>query len=324
MHSVGILGLGSIGRRHARVLSSLMPDLQIYAHRTSKGALQEGFTGVTELDRDAFFSSKFDLVVISNPSSLHLQTLRDVLSANLAGTVLVEKPFCLPGEADAAEKLIADAGGIRILPGNTLRFHPAVASLQAAVRDRMLGNTLECHAHFGTYMPGWHPYEDYRSTYAARRDLGGGVLMTSIHEIDLVHHLFGPGRVAAALVGRLSLDEIDVEDSAHLLLTLERCRVANVSLNFFERPADRSLKVIFERGVWSWTFGQPVVTVVSWDGDRRLERRDEVDASVDAMYLNMWGCVQRDDLAGFELPGVFSSLRTAAAAHAMSEATGWN
>ena len=82
--------------------------------------------------------------------------------------------------------------------------------------------------------------------------------------------------------------------------------------------------MIFERGVWSWTFGQPAVTVVSWDGDRRSERRDEVDASVDAMYLNMWNCVQRDDLGGFELAGVFSSLRTAAAAQAMSEATGWN
>jgi predicted dehydrogenase len=323
IHSVGILGLGSIGRRHARVLRSLQNDVQIYAHRTSRGALHEAVEGIIELDRDAFFSSTFDLVVIANPSSLHLRTLEDVLRAGAARAILVEKPFCLPDEAVTTERLIAESAPIRILPGNTLRFHPAVSLLKAAIQDSGLGSVLECHAHFGTYMPGWHPYEDYRSTYAARRDLGGGVLLTSIHEIDLVHHLFGKGSVAGARVGRLLLDEIDVEDSAHLLLTLERCRIANVSLNFFERPADRFLKVIFERGVWSWRFGQPAV-VACWNGDRLDETRYDVDASVDVMYLNMWDRVLRDDLADFEMDSVFSSLRTAETARAMSEASGWN
>lgn len=322
--SVGIIGLGSIGRRHARLLQVLEPGVRICAYRTNQGALRDAAPGVAEVDRAAFFASRFDLVVIANPSSLHLRTLRDVIGAGMTQAVLVEKPFCLPAEAAAAQALIAEAPAARVLPGNTLRFHPAVQLLKAAMREGRLGRAVECHAHFGTYMPGWHPYEDYRTTYAARRDLGGGVLLTSIHEIDLVHHLFGDGEVAAASVGRLLLDEIDVEDSAHLLLTLDRCRMANVSLNFFERPADRRLKVVFERGVWTWTFGQPDVVVAGWDGERIVETRCDVDAAVDAMYLDMWRRILQNNLDDFEMASVFSSLKTVDRARAMGGGIGWS
>jgi len=324
MRSIGIIGLGSIGRRHARILKSLDPDLQVFAFRTRTGALQGPSEHVVEIDREAFFSSRFDVIVIANPSAMHLRTLQEVLRADLANAVLVEKPFCLPGEAAAAERLIAEATHTRILPGNTLRFHPAIPLLKASLESGSLGQALECHAHFGTYMPGWHQYEDYRSTYAARRDLGGGVLLTSIHEIDLVHHLFGAGRVAAACVGRLSLKEIDVEDSAHVLLTLDGCKVANISLNFFERPSDRFLKVIFERGVWLWKFGQSAVSVTAWHGNEAVESLHDVDATVDAMYVRMWRAALANELRDFELASVFSSLRTADAARTAGEVIQWN
>jgi len=100
--------------------------------------------------------------------------------------------------------------------------------------------------------------------------------------------------------------------------------VANVSLNFFERPAHRFLKVIFERGVWSWKFGEPSVSLARQGLEGAGETRYDVDAAVDAMYLNMWQCVLRDDLSAFEMASVFSSLKTADTAKAMSEAIGWN
>src|SRR5258708_28554469 len=107
-----------------------------------------------------------------------------------------------------------------------------------------MGEAVECHAHFGSYMPGWHPYEDYRTTCAARRSMGGGVLLTSIHEIDLAHHLFGDGQVIGSMAGNFVLHEIDVEDTAHMILSLQRCKICNISLNLFERPSRRYLKVV--------------------------------------------------------------------------------
>lgn len=324
MRSFGIIGLGSIGRRHARIIKSLVPDADVRAYRTRQGALLDACEQVTEISESAFLCSTFDVIVIANPSSLHLHTLRDVIQRGQAPIVLVEKPFCLPAEAAAAAALIDATPQVRVLPGNCLRFHPAIDRLKESIASGSLGRILECHAHFGTYMPGWHPYEDYRSTYAARRELGGGVVLTSIHEIDLLHHLFGEGRILAACTGQLALTETDVEDTAHILLSLERCRLAHVSLNFFERPSDRYLKILFERGAWLWRFGQPAVSVTEWRGDAARQETHEVDASVDAMYVGMWRRVLGGSLADFEMASVFSSLRTAEAALADGEAVTWN
>src|ERR1041385_8853243 len=107
IRTVGIVGLGSIGRRHVRILNSLCPDLTISTYRTKKGALQDPVDGVAELGRNTFLDSCFDLVVISNPSALHLDTLETVLRANPGSTILVEKPFCLPDQLNRAKLLMA-------------------------------------------------------------------------------------------------------------------------------------------------------------------------------------------------------------------------
>lgn len=319
MRRVGIIGLGSIGRRHARILRSLSGEIEVFAYRTRHGALRDSVDGVVDLDREVFLSTQLDLVVISNPSAFHLASLAQVLDAGIAGTVVVEKPFCLPSEAAEAKRLIAAYREVDVLPANCLRFHPAVAVLKDLLAEGRAGGAVECYAHFGTYMPGWHPWEDYRSTYAARSDMGGGVLLTSIHEIDLMHHLFGEGQVVGARVGTLVLSEIDVEDSAHVLMTLERCAIANVSLNFFERPADRYLKVALTKGTFFWRFGEPVAHVAYYGVDRLVEEEIGVDPAVDAMYEQMWARMLEGETRNFEMESVFRSLETVAAVKAIGE-----
>ena len=324
VRKVGILGLGSIGRRHARILKSLHPDVAIAAYRTNKGALREPVDGILNLDREAFLATRFDLLVVANPSALHLETLELVLPLNRGATILVEKPFCLPQQLGAAKSLIRAYPETQILPGNCLRFHPAIDVLHEEIARGEWSEALECHAHFGSYMPGWHPYEDYRNSYAARRDLGGGVLLTSIHEIDLAHHLFGQGRMLGASVGNIVLHEIDVEDCAHLVMSLERCKICNISLNFFERPASRYLKVIYPNGVFSWTFGEAHVTTSKWRNGHADERHIPVDGSVDSMYINMWKKIFSCDLSSFEFSSVENSLNTIAVLNSRMEPVTWN
>src|SRR5581483_6306 len=126
----GIVGLGSIGRRHARILKSLCPEMSIAAYRTYKGSLRDPVDGITDLDQESFSRMCFDLLVIANPSALHLATLTMLLRTNPRATVLVEKPFCLPSEITEAKALIAQYPEARILPGNCLRFHPAIVTLK--------------------------------------------------------------------------------------------------------------------------------------------------------------------------------------------------
>ena len=113
--------------------------------------------------------------------------------------------------------------------GYQLRFHPCLRALAETVKSGILGSLLGVRATVGEYLPNWHPYEDYRQMYAARADLGGGVVLSQIHEFDYLYSLFGvPSRIYA-LGGHWSDLEIDVEDTASILM----------ECSFAKRPSSR-------------------------------------------------------------------------------------
>src|SRR5882762_11946682 len=102
-----------------------------------------------------------------------------------------------------------------------MRFHPAVQRLQQIVRERLIGRPLAMQVEVGEYLPHWHKYEDYRQMYASIARLGGGVVLSQIHELDSIYSLFGVPKRIFALGGHLSSLEIDVEDVASSLLDYE-------------------------------------------------------------------------------------------------------
>ena len=98
------------------------------------------------------------------------------------------------------------------------RFDPCYKILQTLHHDRSLGRIISGHFEWGTYLPAHHPYEDYREGYAARKDLGGGVVLGLIHELDSINNLFGYPENIAAVSGSLSDLELDVEDTVSAII----------------------------------------------------------------------------------------------------------
>ena len=302
--SVGILGLGSIGRRHARILKDFNKNINIFESRTKKGSLLDTPDYIKNVNKEGFNSKFFDLIIISNPSSLHFKTLKEVIKIGNTKKIFVEKPFCLPEEVNECKQLLSKTDHINIFPGNCLRFYPAIGILREIIKSEELGKPLECISHFGSYMPNWHPYEDYRNTYAGRRDLGGGVLLTSIHEIDLVCHLFGNPKLISGYVDNVAIKDIDVEDVAHLLLTTDHCKIVNISLNYFQKPNSRFLEVSFEKGTVCWNFQDPFIKIKK----ENKEIREKVDNRIDSMYETMWKAIISDNMTNFEMNSVYNSL----------------
>jgi predicted dehydrogenase len=114
-----------------------------------------------------------------------------------------------------------------------------------------VGRVVSAQLSNGEYMPAWHSYEDYRQTYGARRDLGGGAIGTQSHELDCALWLFGPPRTVYALGGHLSNLEIDVEDVASLTLdcgTDDRPLPVSVHLNYLQQPAVKHCTIVGDRG----------------------------------------------------------------------------
>jgi predicted dehydrogenase len=273
-----IIGLGAIGQRHARNLRLLLGDrVELLALRqrgtgfalTESLELEMGVTPEDKLDMTVFrdlrraLATKPDGAVIANPSSMHLATARLVWEAGCA--LFIEKPLShtwdgVPEFVSATRHALPP-----VLVGYQWRFHPLLARVQTLLEQLVFGRLIAVNAVYGEYMPDWHPYEDYRLSFAARRELGGGVLLTQIHDIDYLGWLVGWPRKVFSVGGHLSHLEIDVEDTAS---TLWNCHVhgrdipVHLHQDYLQRPAVRLCEFLAEKGrircdllaarLWTW------------------------------------------------------------------------
>jgi predicted dehydrogenase len=258
-----LIGLGGVGQRHARNLRTLLPDVDLLAYRvrgyshvvTPKLQAEMGLDVEKALgirgfsDLNAALAEKPQIAVICNPSSLHVSTAIACVKAGC--DVLVEKPLAdsLSGVSDLAQA--AEETGRIVMVAYQLRFHPCVNQLASTIASGALGHLLSVRVTVGEYLPGWHPYEDYRGSYAARADLGGGVVLTQIHELDYLASIFGVPKRVFAMGGHWSNLEIDVEDTASALLEFScqgRSLPVHIHQDYLQSPASRQCEVIGDRG----------------------------------------------------------------------------
>ncbi len=254
------VGLGGIGQRHLRNLRALLGEsVRVSAYRIRRESLQltDGLTAVPGGDVEAAYgvevhtslesalAEKPDIALIANPTSLHVPVALEALEAGC--DVFVEKPLSdTNAGVDAFTTRARELRRVGMV-AYQLRFHPCVKRLIDLVESEALGLLYGAHVEVAEYLPGFHPYEDYRRMYASRRDLGGGVTLTQIHEIDLIHRIFGLPERVWSVGDRISELEVDVEDSATSLLEYRRKdgRAFAVQLHqdFLGRPARRTFSV---------------------------------------------------------------------------------
>ncbi len=247
---VVVVGLGSAGRRHAETLRSLGHDVR--ACRREPGDDDFG-----SLD-DALAWGP-DAVVIATPTAAHVDALRWAVEHGIAA--YVEKP--LAARSAGLRDLLARAESERVTVavGYNLRFHPAVEAVEQAVREGLVGSLLTAEASAGSYLPDWHPDEDYRLSYASRRELGGGVLLTLSHELDLVRALAGEIVEVVGLALRASALELDVDDAAGVVARHDSGALSTVRVDYLDRAYNRRSRWVGELGTIAW----------EWRGDVRLE-----------------------------------------------------
>ena len=111
------------------------------------------------------------------------------------------------------------------------------------------GRIMSAHVHYGEHLPSWHPWEDYRQGYAARADLGGGVLLTQCHSLDYLPWLVGPVKDVWGFAGKLSDLAVDVEDTAEIGLRFSNGALATLHLDFAQQPPSHTLQVTGTEGL---------------------------------------------------------------------------
>ncbi|MGH9246480.1 MAG: Gfo/Idh/MocA family protein [Acidimicrobiales bacterium] len=239
-HTAVVLGLGSIGSRHARLLLE-RPQWRVLAVR--RGEADHGTAeGVVEVrDLDAAVADGADVAFVCSPTYLHIQ--QAMAAADRGLHLFIEKPLS-HGPAGLDELLdLVTAKDLRVLIGTMLRHHPLVISLaRHLVGEPILHVRAEC----SSWLPEWRPDRDYRDVYRASQAQGGGVILDLIHEIDLVDHLVGPvTRIDGRAEHRSSL-ELHAPDHAELHIAAERS-TAEVFLSWYAHIPQRWVTVYGER-----------------------------------------------------------------------------
>lgn len=261
-----IAGLGSIGRRHMRNLLALgQTDLVLL--RTHRATLPEedlaGYPVETDLET-ALVKRRPDAVIVANPTALHLDVAIPAAEAGCA--ILLEKPVSSSMEGLDRLRAAVERGQAKVLVGFQFRFHPSLLRARKLITEGAIGRLISGHVHFGEYLPAWHPWEDYRSGYAARSDLGGGVVLTQCHSLDYLPWLAGPVRAAWGLVGRLGDLEVDVDDTAEIGLHFASGAIASVHLDYNQQPPSHRFHIIGTSGTMECDMA---------DGAVRLYRAEE-------------------------------------------------
>lgn len=255
-----MIGMGGIGQRHVRNLRFLLGntvDILAYRVREQSPVLTDTLEvepgeGLEEKYRIRVFrqiemalAQKPDIAFVCNPSSMHLAT---ALAAAQAGCHLfIEKP--LSHDLDGIDVLIdvVERKGLIALVAYQLRFHPGLGRVRELLQQQSIGRVVAVRAEVGEYLPGWHGYEDYRQMYASRRDQGGGVVLSQIHELDYLYWLFGMPTRLFAIGGHLSRLEIDVEDTASILMDCAGVPV-HLQQDYIQRPPSRTLQIVGDAG----------------------------------------------------------------------------
>ncbi|HEX9028110.1 MAG TPA: Gfo/Idh/MocA family oxidoreductase [Anaerolineales bacterium] len=245
-----VAGLGSIGRRHLRNLLALGErDLLLY--RTHQSTLPEAeLAGIpVETDLQAALAHHPQAVIVSNPTALHLDVA--IPAAQAGCHLFLEKPISHSlARLEVLEAAVQHGGG-QVYTGFQFRFHPGLQQVKRLLEEGVIGRPLSAHAHWGEYLPGWHPWEDYRQGYSARADLGGGVILTLSHPLDYLRWLLGEVQALWAFAAHLSDLELAVEDTAEIGLRFGGA-LASLHLDYNQRPPAHRLEIVGSQGTIRW------------------------------------------------------------------------
>jgi len=263
VRKVLICGLGSIGKRHLRILRQYCKGLEIAILRSGYGAYQHEI----ELADEVFttygdvFWWKPDAAIICTPASEHLRVA--LILARHSVPLLIEKPVGDGRESHHDwEELIQLSAKVPIEVGYVFRHDPCTATVKNYINERIIGKLVEADFYCGSWLPDWRPDVDYRDCVSANRDLGGGVLLELSHELDLAQYLLGHLELHSAILHQSGLLEIDVEDQAQLLAySADQCLIS-IRLNFCTRPSRRHVHFRGRDGEIHWDLIAGSVNVI--------------------------------------------------------------
>ncbi len=233
------VGIGSIAKRHIRNLHIIAKkrglSITIDAFRRTSSAvpvsgIQKEYTELLSVPCD------YNVIFITNPTERHLDTLKQF--HNKGKNFFIEKPVVSLTQLEAAK-------GLGLRPDSVyyvacpLRYNAVIQY----IKDYIPANEIiSVRSISSSYLPDWRKGQDYRQTYSAHKDMGGGVSIDLIHEWDYLTYLFGWPKKVESMIGKKSDLEIDSDDYA-IYFAEYLDKIVELHLDYFGRKTIRTIEL---------------------------------------------------------------------------------
>lgn len=260
------IGLGSIGTRHLNSITALCAErgipLTVHALRSEltrplrPGVAEKLAAQFTTLDDPAALPH-YDLIYVTNPTSLHADALRQV--RQMAGTFFIEKPIVSADQTDIDLAWLLPQGQ-KAYVAAPMRWSAVMMALKQWLADHPDQRPYSARVISSSYLPDWRPGVDYRTVYSAHRHLGGGVTIDLIHEWDYLVGLFGLPEALHNFRGTYSDLEIDSDDLS-VYIAQYPTMLAEVHLDYFGRKSQRYIELYTREGTLKGDFIAATLTL---------------------------------------------------------------
>lgn len=289
-----MIGLGSVGQRHLRNIRRLYGEqVEINAYRvrglqrtfSDDMKIREGIELDTEFnihvftDLDEALANKPDIVFISNITAKHAECA--VKAARAGCDIFLEKPVSDSLEYIDELAQIVKEKGIIVYVGYQNRHHPCISDICKAIEKENIGRIISVHSEFSERISTMHTYEDYKDTYMARKNMGGGpILNLQIHCLDYLQMLFGTPVSVSAVGGNSGIAGLDVEDHVASVYCFKENDGRSIPVyaytDFYQYPPVHTLKVVCENGRIEADFNKAETRIIQENSEKKIEHSDFV------------------------------------------------
>ncbi|SUJ13138.1 Uncharacterized oxidoreductase ydgJ [Sphingobacterium spiritivorum] len=240
-----IIGLGSIAKKHISALHAIVPAIEILAMRSNSenASIFPGVTNVFSIED--LNLDDIDFILIANPTEYHFEYIKRF--SVYGKPLFVEKPL-FSGLNSSTNELIEDIrkSGLVSYVACNIRFLDSIIYLKSLISNKRVN---EVNVYCGSFLPDWRPGVDFKKVYSANKEMGGGVHIDLIHELDYVYWLFGEPVSARSFYSNTSSLGISAYDYANYLWQYPEFSVS-VILNYYRKDAKRTIEVVAEEGTY--------------------------------------------------------------------------
>jgi len=250
-----VIGLGSMGKRRIRNLQYLKAGeiIGFDPRKDRRKEAEKKYKIQTFGNFDEAMSNGPRALIVSTPPDLHMKYA--MIAAQNDKHFFTEASVV----SDGMDELINLCKGKKIVaaPSCTMRFHPSVKKIKELVNNRAIGKPLAFTYHSGQYLPDWHPWEDYRKFYVAKKSTGAAREIVPF-ELVWLTWVLGEIDTISCVKGKLTKLETRIDDAYQILMRFKSGALGHMLVDVISRVPNRSCRIISEEGLIEMVWGEGV------------------------------------------------------------------